>query len=50
MPVHLIWGMTQDTDITEEQSIYEPRTDPLELLPNTDPIELRPSIIVEEEE
>lgn len=51
MPVHLLWGMTQDqNEATEGVSIYEPRTETEEPIPETNPLELRPSTVTEEED
>lgn len=52
MPVHLLWGMTQDRprDPVEEVSIYEPETQVEEPIPETNPLELRPSTVTEEED
>lgn len=48
MPVHLLWGMTDDD--TDDVSIYEPKTEVEEPIPETDTEELRPTIIPEDED
>ena len=51
MPVHLLWGMTQDKDeTTEDVSAYKPETKTVHPVPEVNTVELVPTVVPDDED